>query len=102
MITGPSENGIGAQIAVYLAAAKPAEILLAGRNLVKIQPVIDQIKRQHPDVATTFVQLDLADLSSVRKAAKEVTSKVDKLDYLINNAGRRSTSKENQVRAAVC
>ena len=87
LITGPSESGVGAQTAIFLAAAKPKEVFLAGRNLAKIQPVIDQIKREHPEVATTFVQLDLADLSSVRKAAKEVTGKVDKLDYLVNNAG---------------
>ncbi|MCJ1383961.1 hypothetical protein MMC17_007075 [Xylographa soralifera] len=87
LLTGPSESGVGAQTAIFLAAAKPKEIFLAGRNLAKIQPVIDQIKKEHPEVATTFVQLDLADLSSVRKAAKEVAGKVDKLDYLINNAG---------------
>ena len=54
--------------------------------------MIDQIKKEYPNVATTFVQLDLADLSSVRKAAKEITGKIDKLDYLVNNAGSVSRS----------
>ena len=91
MITGPSEGGIGAQTAIDLAAGKPQEIILAGRNKAKIQPVIDQIKTNDPHVKTTFVQLDLADLSSVRKAAQLVADKVQKLDVLINNAGGAST-----------
>ncbi|KAG6988958.1 hypothetical protein G7Y79_00067g095730 [Physcia stellaris] len=87
LITGPSESGIGAQTAIFLAAGKPQEIFLAGRNKNKIQPVIDQIQKENPDVKATFVQLDLADLSSVRNAAKEVSDKTQKLDVLINNAG---------------
>lgn len=35
----------------------------------------------------TFVELDLADLSSVRKAAAEIKGKIEKLDILVNNAG---------------
>ena len=92
MITGPSESGIGAQTAISLAAGKPQEIFLAGRNKNKIQPVIDQIQKENPDVKATFIQLDLADLSSVRNAAKEVSDKTQKLDVLINNAGSKSAS----------
>lgn len=87
LITGPSGGGIGAATAISLAAGKPKTILLAGRSLPKIQPVIDEIKRKHPDVEVLFIKLDLASQASVREAAKEVNSKVDKLDVLINNAG---------------
>ena len=87
LITGPSEGGLGAQTAIFLAAGKPKSIILAGRNESKIQPVIDQLKKSDPDVSTIFLKLDLADQSSIRKAAKEVNSQVDKLDILINNAG---------------
>ena len=90
MITGPSDGGIGAQTAVSLAAGEPQEIILAGRNKDKIQPVIEQIQERHPKVRVTFVQLDLADLSSVRKAAKEISDNIQKLDVLINNAGSES------------
>lgn len=34
-----------------------------------------------------LVQLDLSDLSSVRRAAENVHQRFDKLDALINNAG---------------
>lgn len=87
LITGPSDGGLGSQTAIFLAAGKPKEIILAGRNKNKIYPVIEQIQEKHPGVKATFVQLDLADLSSVRNAAKEVSEKIEKLDVLINNAG---------------
>ncbi|MCJ1249686.1 hypothetical protein MMC30_006912, partial [Trapelia coarctata] len=87
LITGPSESGVGAETAIFLAAGKPELIVLAGRTKSKIQPVIDEIKSSHPDVKTLFVQLDLADNSSVRAAAKVVNDSIDKLDVLINNAG---------------
>jgi len=35
----------------------------------------------------TFIELDLSSLSSVRKAAASINSKIEKLDILINNAG---------------
>ncbi|KFY02214.1 hypothetical protein O988_02307 [Pseudogymnoascus sp. VKM F-3808] len=87
LITGPSESGIGAQTAIFLATGKPALIVLAGRTKSKIQPVIDQIAIENPDVPIKFVELDLADLSSVRKAAEEVKTLTKKLDILVNNAG---------------
>ena len=73
-----------------LAAGEPQEIIFAGRNKDKIQPVIEQIQERHPNVRASFVQLDLANLSSVRKAAKEISENIQKLDVLINNAGSES------------
>jgi NAD(P)-dependent dehydrogenase (short-subunit alcohol dehydrogenase family) len=87
LITGPSKGGIGGQTAVFLAAGKPKLNLLAWRSLPKVQPVIEEIKKSHPDVPVTFIKLDLASQASIREAAKQVNSKVDKLDVLINNAG---------------
>ncbi|KAL9065039.1 MAG: hypothetical protein Q9161_008493 [Pseudevernia consocians] len=87
LITGPSESGLGAQTAIFLAAGKPKLIILAGRTESKIRPVITEINNSHPDIAIKFIKLDLADQSSIRAAVKEVTSLVDKLDVLINNAG---------------
>ena len=80
LITGPSENGIGAQTAVSLAAGKPKSIILVGRNRSKIQPVINRIQKSDPDVLVSFVGLDLGDLASVREGAREIKSRVDKLD----------------------
>lgn len=51
--------------------------------------MINEIKSIDPNVKFVFVQLDLSDLDSVRKAAKEVmeSEEGERIDYLINNAG---------------
>ena len=87
VITGPSKDGIGAEIAKTFAAAKPSHILLAGRNEGKITPVIQEIQEEYPAVKIHFVQCDLTNNASVRKAAEKVNSSVDKVDIIINNAG---------------
>ncbi|PVI03629.1 short-chain dehydrogenase [Periconia macrospinosa] len=87
IITGPSAGGLGAELLVTLAAAKPAHYVLAGRTESKIAPVMDKIRAINPDIKLTFVQLDLLDNSSIRKAAAEIDAAVDKIDVLINNAG---------------
>ncbi|KAK7992924.1 NAD(P)-binding protein [Apiospora saccharicola] len=87
VITGPSQGGIGASAAIHLAKAKPARIILAGRSISKIQPVIDEIKGTSPSVSVDFVSLDLLDRDSVRQAAQDIKHLTAGLDGLINNAG---------------
>lgn len=89
LITGPSEGGLGAQTAIFLAAGKPKLLILAGRTESKVEPVIAEINKSYRDVAVKFVRLDLGDQSSIHAAAKEVSGLVEKLDILINNAGGR-------------
>lgn len=87
LITGPSKGGLGAEAAITLASANPAKILLAGRSESKITPVIDEIKKINPSVEVIFVSIDLADNSSVRKAADKINATVDKIDVLITSGG---------------
>ena len=75
------------KIAKTIASANPSHIVLAGRNESKVAPVIEEIHKANPAVKTTFVQCDLADNASVRKAADQVRKIVDKIDVLLNNAG---------------
>jgi len=93
LITGPSHGTIGGQAALDLAFGSPEHIILAGRSLEKIQPVIDKLGTDFSSVTVTFIKLDLADLSSVKAAAEAVTSKVDRIDVLINNAGGKVFQK---------
>lgn len=86
LITGPSDGGIGAETAFSLAAGSPACILLAGRSLPKIQPVIDRINAVYPDVETRFISLDLSSQGAVREAAARINESVQTIDMLINNA----------------
>ncbi|KAI0097511.1 hypothetical protein GGR51DRAFT_578053 [Nemania sp. FL0031] len=86
LITGPSEGGIGAEIAISLAHGSPSLLILAGRTEDKIQSVILKIREINPSVHINFVQLDLSDQASVRHAAKQISSTVAKVDIIINNA----------------
>lgn len=88
LITGASPGGIGAQLALDLCeGASPSRLILAGRNLVKTQPVIFDLQRLNPATKVDFVQLDLGSLDSVHKAAGEVAALTDQIDYIFNNAG---------------
>ncbi|KAH8598428.1 short-chain dehydrogenase [Bisporella sp. PMI_857] len=87
VITGASFGGIGAHVAVCLAAANPAKILLLGRSEDKVSPVVEQIQQISPSTKAQFIKVDLASCTSVRAAATEVESAVTVIDVLINNAG---------------
>ncbi|KAF2704087.1 NAD(P)-binding protein [Pleomassaria siparia CBS 279.74] len=87
VVTGPSAGGLGAELLITLAAAKPAHFVLLGRTESKITPVIERIRAINPDIKLTFLHLDLLDNSSVRKAAADINAAVDTIDVLINNAG---------------
>jgi hypothetical protein len=86
LITGPSEGGIGAEVAISLAHANPFLIILAGRTEDKIKPVIQKIRGINALVQLNFVQLDLSDQASVRRAAKVISATVENIDIIINNA----------------
>ena len=80
VITGASPGGIGSATALGLAHAKPKTLVLTGRSLEKIQPVIDDVKNISPETELVFVQLDLSSLADVRRAAEQVLHKVGEID----------------------
>jgi protochlorophyllide reductase len=85
MVTG-ANSGLGLQTAMVLAR-HGATVLLACRDPARGQAALDRV-RSEPGTDATLVQLDLADLSSVHKAADEVRAITgDRLDVLVNNAG---------------
>lgn len=93
LITGPSQSGIGAQVALSLATASPQLLILAGRSPEKIAPVIDEIKSINPNVQVKFVELDHFSNASVRQAVKQIKALAQTIDILINNAGVMATRK---------
>ena len=62
-----------------------AKVYLAGRNKEKAEQAIAELKDATGKEAI-FLELDLASLSSVRRAAKEFLSKEKELHILFNNA----------------
>lgn len=88
LITGPSTGGLGSTFLLTLARhSTPAHILLLGRNLSKIEPVIKELAQINPAIKTTFIHIDLCDNASVEKAAAEVNELVEGIDVMVNNAG---------------
>ena len=85
IVTG-SSSGIGFETARVLAL-KNATVIVAVRNLSKGQAAADKIIGEYQHANVTVMQLDLADLASVRTFATEFKQQYSRLDLLINNAG---------------
>ncbi len=84
LVTG-ANTGIGFEAARVLAA-QGARVLLGCRSDTKAAQARAAILALHPRADLDLVSLDLADLTSVRAAARRVAGE-PRLDVLINNAG---------------
>lgn len=93
VITGPSQAGIGGQVAIALARANPKLLILAGRNESKIAPVVDAIREANSKVEVKVVPLDLLSHKSVYAAVDHIKDITSHIDFLINNAGVMATRK---------
>lgn len=89
LVTGTSANGMGAKYALVLSKYDPAQILLVSRSQGKVEPVMAEIRSANKTVDVRFVQCELSDQKSVRRAAQNLLddSTVPKIDIVINNAG---------------
>jgi len=85
LITGPSPGGIGAEAARVIAKYANL-VVLAGRNLGKINQTIENIKQETPAANLRPLLLDLGSLETVRNAAAEVNAYPENIHVLINNA----------------
>jgi NAD(P)-dependent dehydrogenase (short-subunit alcohol dehydrogenase family) len=85
VITG-ANSGLGLQTARALAG-KGATVVMACRNQEKGAAALQSVRDQHPAATVELLELDLADLASVRKAAEELLVRHGAIDMLFNNAG---------------
>ena len=85
VVTG-ANSGIGFETARALAA-KGARVILACRSRTKGPQAVARIREAVPGADVLFDSLDLGSLESVAMFAKEITTEIDQLDILINNAG---------------
>jgi NAD(P)-dependent dehydrogenase (short-subunit alcohol dehydrogenase family) len=85
VITG-ANTGIGFETATVLAAAG-ARVILACRNESRGLAALESIRARTPGALLDLEMVDIADLDSVRAAAKAIAERVDQIDLLINNAG---------------
>ena len=85
IVTG-ANSGIGYEAAKEFAR-KGANTILACRSMDKAQTALDQIRQEIPRAQVEIMQLDLANLASVREFVEAFKSRYDRLDILVNNAG---------------
>lgn len=91
LVTGVT-SGLGTHVATELARAG-ADVVLAARNPEKLAETTAAITAEVPAAVLHPLQLDLADLASIRRAAEEATA-LGQLDILVNNAGVMATPEE--------
>ncbi len=85
MVTGATD-GIGRSTAEALAA-RGARVLAVGRNRIKGDRCVADIRENtgHDDIG--FFRADLSRQQEVRQLARTICTQQDRLDVLINNAG---------------
>jgi NAD(P)-dependent dehydrogenase (short-subunit alcohol dehydrogenase family) len=85
LVTG-ANSGLGFED-VKEFARNGAKTILACRNLEKGEKALAKIKNEITEADVELMQLDLADLSSIKEFVSEFKNKYDRLDVLVNNAG---------------
>ncbi|KAH8898811.1 short-chain dehydrogenase [Thozetella sp. PMI_491] len=87
IVTGAS-GGIGKELAGILYS-KNATVYVAARDETKSTAAIADLRARHPSSSgkLVYLLLDLADLSSVKRAAEKFLEHESRLDVLFNNAG---------------
>ncbi|WP_276257381.1 oxidoreductase [Haloglomus litoreum] len=85
VVTG-ANTGLGKE-AARAFAAKGADVVLACRSVERAEAAKADIEAERPSGSLTVLELDLADLDSVRSFADAFTDEFDDLHVLANNAG---------------
>src|SRR4249920_232021 len=86
LITGATD-GIGKLAAIDLAKNKDNTILIHGRDKVKLDKVVEEIKQTTGNQNIEGYVADMSSLNEVRRLANDVLSSHEKIHVLINNAG---------------
>lgn len=84
LITG-ANKGIGFEVAKQLAQ-KGYFVFMGCRNIEKGHAAVEQLHHQHIR-NVDCIEIDVSSNESVAKAFGELSSKIDRLDVLVNNAG---------------
>jgi NAD(P)-dependent dehydrogenase (short-subunit alcohol dehydrogenase family) len=90
VVTG-GNSGLGYET-VKALVDKGAHVIMASRNTKRSNQAKKTILKSTDNGSIMSIKLDLASLSSIKKAAEEILQKTDKIDGLINNAGVMFTS----------
>jgi NAD(P)-dependent dehydrogenase (short-subunit alcohol dehydrogenase family) len=91
VVTG-ANGGLGIETARALARAR-AHVVMAARNLDKVEAARAGILSGNPDASLEVRSLNLASLESIRAFAGPLATVHPRLDLLINNAGVMGTPR---------
>lgn len=89
LVTGTTVGGLGHHTALELAR-RGARVAITGRSPERLAETEAAILAEAPGASLEKVELDLADLSSVRRAALDA-ARLGPIDVLVNNAGVMGT-----------
>lgn len=89
LVTGCTRGGLGYHVALELVRSG-GTVVLAGRRSEALDDAVRVISAEVPGARLSSLEVDLADLSSVRLAA-ERAAEIGPLDCLLNNAGVMAT-----------
>ncbi|KAJ3178636.1 hypothetical protein HDU87_003459 [Geranomyces variabilis] len=89
IVTG-GNTGIGYITCLHLAE-KNARVYMASRTKSRAEAAIEKIKAQNPKAEVVWLDMDLMDLATVKRAAETFLAKEKRLDILVNNAGIMAT-----------
>ena len=85
LVTG-ANSGLGLHTSLELSR-RGARVLMACRNPERAAAALARVQAEVPGAQAELIELDLSSLASVEVAAKEVASRLDRLDILVDNAG---------------
>ena len=95
LVTGTSVGGLGHHTALELAR-RGGRVIFAGRSQEKLDATRESILEEVPAASLEQLTVDLADLSSVRRAAAQAAA-FGPIDVLVNNAGVMGTKRQQTV-----
>ena len=84
-VTGASQ-GIGRACALVLAEAG-ARVVVASRNLGKLQSLAGEINKENETVRALPLALDVSREEAIKEAFQKAVEQFGKIDILVNNAG---------------
>jgi len=85
LITGAS-SGIGKEIA-QLFAAEGSNLILTARRIERIKELANQLTKKH-NIKTLPIEIDVRNYDLVKNKLTNLPKDLNKIDILINNAGK--------------
>lgn len=95
MVTGAT-SGLG-EVTTRALAAKGATVIVHGRDLVKSETTVRNIKEQTGNSNVEFMLADFSVLSDIHHLAKQFMSRYQRLKVLVNNAGAFFYKRQESV-----